>query len=403
MENAFGDGEGREIIEEYDEEKEHLWRIEHRKKLAAAKKLEAEERSSQEDNKNVMDVLDELELMEEFERELERLDVSTDDQLAKLLSGEIRPPHEKKRVAHGIVNLGKSTGAIPKQKMDSLEKDSKMEKDSSGFWDEILEMPETTSTEVPAILNDLSSDSGDEFNENVYSEQTQSHWKLIVEETKFLNIHQRRKYLKTRLKEVLLCLREIKITDQDTLATKIDLDDLRDIIEDELLRLEDAQEGSEGSEEEKEEEEEPPPEEQQEVKPKSRIKFATADSVKLIDKYEAPIVVSKPNFLELDPEMTVPISFQHTLYPAIPPSKTDSEEEDDSIASPLDIYKKFGHCLVDQQPKVDPILQLAETEAKKSILKNKEKVLEEKREVAVKKVARKKVKESPKVRFFLLK
>lgn len=101
-EEAFG---GQEIIEEYDDEREKLWREEHRKRIRESKTREAFERQqNKQDNtdRELMEHLEELELMEELEEEIEGLNapIDSDEQLRKLMSGEIKL-NEKKRVAHG--------------------------------------------------------------------------------------------------------------------------------------------------------------------------------------------------------------------------------------------------------------------------------------------------------------
>ena len=97
---AFADG-GQEIIEEYDEEREKTWRIEHQKRVKEQKLKEAEIRNNEADvektDENIMDMLDELELMEELESEMEALEIENNED--KTMTGEIKL-NEKNRVAH---------------------------------------------------------------------------------------------------------------------------------------------------------------------------------------------------------------------------------------------------------------------------------------------------------------
>ncbi|XP_049815113.1 unconventional prefoldin RPB5 interactor-like protein [Schistocerca nitens] len=76
-EEAFGNKEGEEILEPFDEEKEAEWRVQHRqkereyrKKLAELRRKEKTEVKSEED---LWKRLDDLELQEELEEELDRL------------------------------------------------------------------------------------------------------------------------------------------------------------------------------------------------------------------------------------------------------------------------------------------------------------------------------------------
>ena len=105
-------GEERDIIEDYDEEAERLWKEKHRLSLKQSKQKEREEREKQ-NKKNsqkskektddeILKMLDEAELMEELEQELDTLDVEevNDETIRKLMSGEMKLPPEKKRISY---------------------------------------------------------------------------------------------------------------------------------------------------------------------------------------------------------------------------------------------------------------------------------------------------------------
>lgn len=103
-----------EIIENYDEEKEMIWREQHKVRVKQAKEREKADRqanSSKAPNANkikdssdinVFKMLEEAELMEELENELERLEIDdiSNDTMKKLMIGEMKLPTEKPRVAH---------------------------------------------------------------------------------------------------------------------------------------------------------------------------------------------------------------------------------------------------------------------------------------------------------------
>uniref|UniRef100_A0A0K8WKC5 Unconventional prefoldin RPB5 interactor n=1 Tax=Bactrocera latifrons TaxID=174628 RepID=A0A0K8WKC5_BACLA len=113
-EGVFPSKEDYEIIENYDEEKEMIWREQHNVRVKLAKEREKEERQSNiskvpnENNIkdssdiNVFKILEEAELKEELENELERLEIDdiSNDTIKELMNGEMKLPSEKPRVAH---------------------------------------------------------------------------------------------------------------------------------------------------------------------------------------------------------------------------------------------------------------------------------------------------------------
>ncbi|XP_011208838.2 unconventional prefoldin RPB5 interactor-like protein [Bactrocera dorsalis] len=115
-EGVFPSKENYEIIEYYDEEKEMIWREQHKVRVKLAKEREKEERQANiskvpNANKahdssdiNVFKMLEEAELMEELENELERLEIDdiSNDTIKELMNGEMKLPAEKPRVAHSV-------------------------------------------------------------------------------------------------------------------------------------------------------------------------------------------------------------------------------------------------------------------------------------------------------------
>ncbi|XP_014103580.2 unconventional prefoldin RPB5 interactor-like protein [Bactrocera oleae] len=113
-EGVFPSKGNSEIIENYDEEKEMIWREQHKVRVKQAKEREKADRqanSSKAPNANkikdssdinVFKMLEEAELMEELENELERLEIDdiSNDTMKKLMIGEMKLPTEKPRVAH---------------------------------------------------------------------------------------------------------------------------------------------------------------------------------------------------------------------------------------------------------------------------------------------------------------
>lgn len=115
-EGVLPSGEEREIIEDYNEETEKLWKEQHKLRVKQAKQKEREERekelhkekqktknpTKEKSDEEILKMLEEAELMEELEEELDKLEVDevNDETIRKLMSGEMKLPPEKKRLAH---------------------------------------------------------------------------------------------------------------------------------------------------------------------------------------------------------------------------------------------------------------------------------------------------------------
>ncbi|XP_055848239.1 unconventional prefoldin RPB5 interactor-like protein [Episyrphus balteatus] len=99
----------KEIIEEYDEENEKIWREQHRQRVKEAKLKERKEREEimcKPDERDVFKSLEEDErTIDELDEELMELETEyaneTKELLNKLIAGEISLPPPKKRIAHG--------------------------------------------------------------------------------------------------------------------------------------------------------------------------------------------------------------------------------------------------------------------------------------------------------------
>lgn len=87
-------GNQQEIIEEFDEETEEEWRIQHRIRVREHKAAEADERKKLLTEKDIdMDaIFEQAELMEELEKELEQLNVNDDNDLLAHLQQNNRLP-----------------------------------------------------------------------------------------------------------------------------------------------------------------------------------------------------------------------------------------------------------------------------------------------------------------------
>lgn len=377
MQNAFGN-QGQEIIEEYDEAKEAEWREKHRKSLAAQKRQERELREKKEVDKThdeVMNHLDELELMDELESELESMDVYTDDQLRRLISGEIQPPQGKQRVSHlkSDVIVDGRLAAVEMRQQEMPQNEELPER-----VDEVP--PEVVIPEIDSppdegnYTGESESESNSDIDSSTVSQQVYSKWREMFEQSKRLKRADKRRYLRQKMKDIQISLKELVVHDVDTLTTRIDLNDLKDLIEDELIRLEINKTPDEDVDPGLDEEPTQTP-----TKRRSKISFAQEDDVKLIDKFEAPCKVSDSSCQpEPSPEnfLTRQIRFTHSEWPVMEPCKEDENE----IGSPSDIYNdRFGYFPKEDLPVPIPDVPSLESSCEdlKSILKNKEKVLQE--------------------------
>ncbi|XP_065074884.1 unconventional prefoldin RPB5 interactor-like protein [Ochlerotatus camptorhynchus] len=321
-EDAFG---GKEIIEEYDEVREEIWRKEHRIRTRQLKLHEADERRKyrvSESDQDILDRLKDLELMEELEQEIDNLEISvgTDEQLRKLMSGELKLP-EKTRVAHNIgVKVGETVSMV-----------------------NIDEEAESGQFEVETTDEDSSEDS-DDSDADVTAE-----FLKLLQDTKSMNKKDKIQAFKNKLNETSSRLRN----DAISVGEKVDLCGLRYEVEEALDFLNPAWENT--TVEAK----------KSDVSKKTKsIKFADADIIKIIDDHEDDAKVSA-NYVE-DSNKTLELKIIHSPESPVAQHSTNG----DDVGSPADIYRLFEHCLYKNEPVVTPV-------EKKSILKNRDMVLAE--------------------------
>lgn len=284
-EEAFG---GQEIIEEYDDQRESVWREEHRQRVKESKIREAQERQQNKQDstdRQIMEHLEELELMEELEAEIDRLNVPpNDEQLHKLMSGEIRLS-EKKRIAHDRETEHHSnTSCTPVHnssndeqcEIETTDDDEEEDEESSASEDNVS----------PAFLK-------------------------LLQVTKSMNKRDKIETFKQELKEIQLKLKH----SETTIEEKVDLYDLSYELEEALdFLLPSWEESGEKSE-----------------KRKKVIKFANDVSVKIIDDEETNTKCNSTL------ELKIKHSDECTTYST--PSDGNNE-----IQSPVDIYRLFEHC-----------------------------------------------------------
>uniref|UniRef100_A0A1A9UV34 DUF3835 domain-containing protein n=1 Tax=Glossina austeni TaxID=7395 RepID=A0A1A9UV34_GLOAU len=172
-------GEKRDIIEDYDEQNELVWRRQHRERMRQAKLKEKIERDSvQKSDEEVFKMLEEAELMEELEQELDSLEINdmTEEIINKLISGDMKVPKERNRISH---EKQAEQGDKCLRGIENEEKQGIVKKD------EIIDiiMPATNNNILPNPelradnqLEDCNSD--EELPEEI---------KIITEQAKFLN------------------------------------------------------------------------------------------------------------------------------------------------------------------------------------------------------------------------
>ncbi|XP_062552176.1 uncharacterized protein LOC134217426 [Armigeres subalbatus] len=321
-EDAFS---GKEIIEEYDQTREEVWNREHRIRSKESKLREAKDRDENnafESDQAIMDRLEELELMEELEQEIDNLDISveTDEQLRRLMNGELKLPTSR-RIAHGSGNK-----AVENVITDMSKK--------------IFEEMDTEPIEVETT-DDESTDESD-------AEDASIEFMKLLQDTKAMNKRDKLQAFKNKLNDISSRLKKEDISVEE----KVLLCDLRYEVEEALDFLDPSWESAIVNAEDK-----------KTSKKAKSIQFAATHSVKFIDDHEE---IAKESITSEDYSCkTLELKIVHS--PVVSPVISD----DDSMRSPVDIYRLFEHCMIRTEPVSPPM------KGKKSILKNRDMVLAE--------------------------
>lgn len=273
------------------------------------KQKEAEDRLKEEKREiDVNQLFEEYEMMEELAHELESLDIEDDETLSKVLSGTMKIPESKPRIAHNLVRA--TNGDI-----------------------------ETLAAEPPPLSNQLTTTPKQNIpeinNNDLISQSNQEIVDLL------------RTY-RSKIKDVL---RSVKKDDEKNVNLFLDLIELKDDIEDDIRKMNDDEEYSESDERDSDDETTV----SIDVKPeetKRKVRFSTSlEDVKLIE--------SKSELMEngfSDDNNTIHINFEHSN------AKFSSVASNDgAIANPGEIHRMFKKELKN----------LASPIAMKSILKNK--------------------------------
>lgn len=283
-EDVFESSDERDIIEEYNEEAEAEWRRKHVESVKKQKQSEAADRQrSSVDGINIVRVLDDAQMIEELAEELENLEVDDDDMLAKVLSGEIKVPEGRQRVAHNV------------------REDKESSKSAEAV--ELLKSP------LHQILKSIP-----EINNN----------SLIAQ-----NNHEIVELLRTYRSKIKEVLKNVKKDDERNVNLFLDLIELKDDIEDDIRKLNDVEQSSESDQGDSDDATVSADGQPEDTK--RRVRFSTSlEDVRMIEPKSSEDSLCTN---------TIQIHFAHTDARF---SWADSEDE--TIAHPADIYTKFSHC-----------------------------------------------------------
>lgn len=238
--------------------------------------------------------------MEELAAELDTLEVDDDEKLSKVLNGEMRIPESRIRVAHNLTHKAQP------EKVNGTSTD-------------------TSNLKYPTEIN----------NNDLITQNNQEIVDLL-------------KTYRCKIKDVL---KNVKKDDERNINLFLDLIELKDDIEDDIRKMNDEEEYSDTDDKESEDEEAIDVEYKQE-ETKRKVRFSTSlEDVKLI---ESKSELYENGHADIN---TIQIHFKHSAAKFTNPSLPD----DDTIASPADIYRMF-------QPSTKPVTL---SPATKSILKNK--------------------------------
>uniref|UniRef100_A0A182QIK4 Uncharacterized protein n=1 Tax=Anopheles farauti TaxID=69004 RepID=A0A182QIK4_9DIPT len=315
---AFAGGNGgQEIIEEYDEEREKRWREDHRRRVRESKQREAKARAAERTAANEMSdselfaKLEEMELLEELEHEMDQLELAPgeddDDQLGRLMRGEISLK-ERKRTAH------KQT----ERNSVELESVSNVQRDPvSGGVNQREDANPAVEPEVETTDDDGEGE-GDDEDDDVTGEFLE-----LLNETKNYTKKAKIKALRAKLEDVRQRLYQNSID----IVQKVDLYQMHDELEEALDFLLSSSE-FEPSEDSTQSDLGP----SQAADPKKVVQFAERDQIKLIqNRHQLPERGEAPRA-------------KNTLFLPIVHSWREDSPNDrkcDEIYSPSDIYRQF--------------------------------------------------------------
>uniref|UniRef100_A0A182MK38 Unconventional prefoldin RPB5 interactor n=1 Tax=Anopheles culicifacies TaxID=139723 RepID=A0A182MK38_9DIPT len=313
---AFAGENIQEIVEAYDEEAENRWRQEHRRRVRESKQKEAAERAAKKDVSQEMSdselfaKLEEMELLEELENEMDQLELPTgendDDQLGRLMRGEIRMK-EHRRIAHKQID----SCTVPESDMKSGSIATELQQQETTGKSEVVE-------EEPEELIETTDDEEDEKADNDDDDDITSEFSKLLNETKNYPKKEKIKIFQAKLKDVRQQLYHNSID----IVQKVDLYQFHDELEEALDFLLPSND---------------PEEDQSIVKQHSsdkskKVKFAEHEQIKLITNIHQE---------HADEEESLHHSKTTLFLPIVHSPEHYSSESKEEIVSPADIYRKF--------------------------------------------------------------
>uniref|UniRef100_A0A182NHK6 Unconventional prefoldin RPB5 interactor n=1 Tax=Anopheles dirus TaxID=7168 RepID=A0A182NHK6_9DIPT len=340
---AFGTGTGgQEIIEAYDEETEKRWREEHRCRVRESKQREAKARAAERNAaKEVSDSelfakLEEMELLEELEKEMDQLGlapgVDDDDQLGRLMRGEITI-NERKRTAY-------------QQTERSVERET-----VTNFQSDPISTENLTSASNPNPVAEEEIETTDEDGEGEGDEEDDitTEFSELLNETKHYTKKEKIKVFQAKLKDVRQRLYQNSID----LVQKVDLYQLHDELEEALDFLLPSNESESA---ERHLKPEPSTQPTDPENGKKVVQFAEQDQIKLItNRHQEPPHDEQESFARTNNTLFLPIVHSERYNDKV-------AEDYDEIESPGDFYRQF--LAQEESKKKSPTIEL------KSILKN---------------------------------
>ncbi|XP_037821915.1 unconventional prefoldin RPB5 interactor-like protein [Lucilia sericata] len=314
-EGVMPSGEEREIIEDFNEEEEKLWKEKHRIRVKQAKQKEREEREKElqkgnlktkkvpedKSDEEIFKMLEEAELMEELEQELDKLEVDevNDDTIRKLMSGEMKLPQEKKRLAHDKKDSEEKTNEESGLRNNIVKKNDLNKNNQINTNNNVQPNPEITN-----LVNSQEEDDTELDEEPLPEEVT-----MIKEQAKFLNAEDQIGFYEYQIEIIRQKLQNLPLRTQKELDEKIrllnvleHLEELLEMAEETVGNEELAEKDSEVEEDREENEQQPENKEQivsttipttptaseaNKTNQKRRISFALEDQTLEFRKHEA--------------------------------------------------------------------------------------------------------------------
>lgn len=180
-EKVFGLPEKQQdIIEEYDEEKEKVWRERHRIRMREQKKREADERESllkEDGDKDYMAILEEAELMEELENDLEQLNVDSDETLRTHLQTDQPKNSEHLTFAGSFNEQDDSSDEIASKEFMALSKQVANRSDA-----EKIKVYEERLSKITDYLDENKKSNMNTFNELIEKQMEKGNLEEAIEE-----------------------------------------------------------------------------------------------------------------------------------------------------------------------------------------------------------------------------